>query len=479
MYIRSELIVGLGVWLWWATAVTDRVRVVDNRLVAEYHDALHLTTSSVEKHWKEINHGAEVRGLCKAVEMQCQTCSPCAIHTNDTKRKQGYMTPMPIPMEPMDSIVLDVFPHPSTSHYREVYDRMLVCVCRLSGYLNAIPIPKPRHEDEDEGLTGKRAAHVVMEHWVDRFRAPPEMCSDRGPQFVSQYFQTLCSKIGARSTMCLAGRHQGNGKAENTGKQLGRAVAEPLTLKKGTNWIEVLPAVVRAWHETTGPSGYTPNKIVFGKRNRTKGPPLVEPRGVAQDAAHYFQRREKSIFVLARRALIQVQETMAHRYNKRRRMSPNFSKGDRAWFRCQRKNLGDKTCPSCDGPYEVVDKKAHDLYVFQVDQRRLVDGYVDCLMKTVNSPRSPVPLNYVEEVARVSSQFEEDTYDVKKILGQPTHRNRLLFKVRSEGYSKDSDTKEPVETFLPSYNKVWQDYLQSQNLAQTIDLLAHLVGPLS
>ena len=198
---------------------------------------------------------------------------------------------MPIPMEPMDSIALDVCHYPSTSHDGEVYDQMLLCVCRLSGYLIAIPIPKPRHEDKDEGLTGKRAAHLVNERWVDRFGAPREICSDRGPQLVRQYFETLCFKIGACSTMCLAGRHQGNGKAENTGKQPRRAIAQALTLKKGNIWVEVLPAVVRAWHETTGPSGYTPNEIVFGKHNRTKGPPLAEPKGVAQDAALYFQRR--------------------------------------------------------------------------------------------------------------------------------------------------------------------------------------------
>ena len=412
------------------------------------------------------------------MELQCQTCPSCAIHTHDTKRKQGYMTPMPIPMEPMDSIALDVFDYPSTSHDGEVYDRMLLCVCRLSGYLIAIPIPKPRHEDEADRLTGKRAAHFVMERWVDRFGAPREICSDRGPQFVSQYFQTLCSKIGARSTMCLAGRHQGNGKAENTGKRLRRAVAKAPTLKKGTNWVEVLPAIVRAWHETTGPSSYWPNEIVFGKHNCTKGPPLAMPKGVAKDAAHYFQRREEFI-ALARRAMIQVQVTMAHKYKKRRRMSPNFSEGDRVWVRRQRKNLGDKTCPYWDGPYEVDAKNVHDLYVIQVDQRRLVDVHVDCLINTVNSPRSPVPLNYTEEVARVPSQFGEDTYNVKKILGHRTHRKRPLFNVRWEGYTKDWDTKEPVETFLPSYNTVCRGYLQKQNLTQIIDLLAYLGRPLS
>ena len=261
-----------------------------------------------------------------------------------------------------------------------------------------------------------------MERWDDRFGAPREICSDRGPQFVSQYFLTLCSKIGARSTMCLAGRHQGNGKAENTGKQLRRAVAKPFTLRNGANWVEVLPAVVRAWHETTGPSGYTPNEIVFDKHNRTKGPPLAKPKEVAQDAAHYFQRREELI-ALARRAMIQVQETMAQEYNERRRMSSIFSKGDCVWVRRQRKNLGDKTCPYWDEPYEVLAGKAHDLYIIQVDQQRLVDVHVGCLMKTVNSPRSPLPLNYTEEVARVPSQFEEDIFTVKKILGHRTQEN--------------------------------------------------------
>ena len=56
------------------------------------------------------------------------------------------------------------------------------------------------------------------------------------------------------------------------------------------------------------------------------------------------------------------------------------------------------------------------------------------------------------------------------------------FSSRCDGrvnYTKDWDIEEPVETFLPSYNKVWRDYLQKQNLTQTIDLCAHPGGPFS
>ena len=44
------------------------------------------------------------------------------------------------------------------------------------------------------------------------------------------------------------------------------------------------------------------------------------------------------------------------------------------------------------------------------------------------------------------SQFEEDTYNVKKIFGHRTHRKGPLFKVRWEGYTKGWDTEKPIET---------------------------------
>ena len=71
-------------------------------------------------------------------------------------------------------LTLDLFHYRSTFHDEEEYDGMLLYACRLSGYLIAIPIPKPRHKDKDENLTWKRAAHFVMERWVDRFGAPRE-----------------------------------------------------------------------------------------------------------------------------------------------------------------------------------------------------------------------------------------------------------------------------------------------------------------
>ena len=40
-------------------------------LVAEYHDALHLTTSSLQKHGKKIKHGVDGERFYKAMELEC------------------------------------------------------------------------------------------------------------------------------------------------------------------------------------------------------------------------------------------------------------------------------------------------------------------------------------------------------------------------------------------------------------------------
>ena len=99
-----------------ACAVRDRASVRGLRYY--YYGFVYLSMPNLLQN----DNGVEGEGLYKAVELQCQTCPSCAIHRHDTKRKQGYTTPMHIPMEPMDSIALDVFHYPSTSHDEEVYD---------------------------------------------------------------------------------------------------------------------------------------------------------------------------------------------------------------------------------------------------------------------------------------------------------------------------------------------------------------------
>ena len=97
----------------------DGVRLVDNKLVhngrwcvptplvhglvAEYHNALHLTTSDGEKHRKEINHGVEGEGLYKAVELPCQTC-----HCPQAVRHCIAGVPLPTGPRQWDGVLLEV-----------------------------------------------------------------------------------------------------------------------------------------------------------------------------------------------------------------------------------------------------------------------------------------------------------------------------------------------------------------------------------
>ena len=155
--------------------------------------------------------------------------------------------------------------------------------------------------------------------------------------------------------------------------------------------------------------------------------------------------------------MIQVQETMAQEYNKKRKMSPHSSKGTVGGPVANVKLLPKQIIPYWDRPYQVVVIKAHDLSVIQVDQPWLVDVPVDCLGKTVNSARSTMPLNYTTEVARVPSKSQEETYYMEKILGHCIQRKRLHFNVHWEGCTKGWDTEGSTESFSPCYKKVWRE----------------------
>ena len=63
--------------------------------------------------------------------------------------------------------------------------------------------------------------------------------------------------------------------------------------------------------------------------------------------------------------------------------------------------LAIRLAPIGMGPMRLWPRRLTTFMFFQVDQQRLVDVHVDCLMKTVTSPCCPVPLNYTEEIARV------------------------------------------------------------------------------
>ena len=107
----------------------------------------------------------------------------------------------------MSSVSLDVFALPAATWAGQIYDALLVCVDRLSGWIIARPCQKL-------GLTAERAAHLVMENGWDTYGIRTVITSDMGSQFVGQWWKTMCARLGIRQAFSRAYRPQANGRVE-------------------------------------------------------------------------------------------------------------------------------------------------------------------------------------------------------------------------------------------------------------------------
>ena len=211
--------------------------------------------------------GLSIMEVAQRVRRECITCQACDPPNWNTR---APLVPTPIPRHIMTSVALDIFSLPRVEWRGKTFDSMLVCVDRLSGWVIARTTIKL-------GLTAERAAHLVMDDGWDIFGVPAVITSDQGPQFVGQWWRTICARLGIRQAWSQAYRPQANGRAEVAGKTL-MGFMRRLWVELGINWVEALPRVLRAYHDTRGESGYSPFQIVFGRERFVAGAPLPVER---------------------------------------------------------------------------------------------------------------------------------------------------------------------------------------------------------
>lgn len=65
-----------------------------------------------------------------------------------------------------------------------------------------------------KNIDASQTAKLYHDHVFQRFGLPKQIISDRGPQFSSQFFQQLCTKLGIKSKLSTAYHPQSDGQTE-------------------------------------------------------------------------------------------------------------------------------------------------------------------------------------------------------------------------------------------------------------------------
>ena len=127
-------------------------------------------------------------------------CVTCDIYKADQYRKVplgGAHVPKSVGV----SVAVDLFSMPSVKYDGKTYDAIPLAVDKHSGWMVG-------HPPRKKGLTGEQVATKMlhMGGW-DVMGIPSYVTSDRGPQFISSWWQTMCSHMGVHHAMAEAYNH--------------------------------------------------------------------------------------------------------------------------------------------------------------------------------------------------------------------------------------------------------------------------------
>ena len=251
----------------------------------------------------------------RAVRAGCLTCQR-TVPPNVAQAQPLEMSP--IPQSIMRSVCLDVFSMDPVEWEGVGYDSVLVCVDRHSGWIVARPTTL-------KGLTGAKAADLLLSGAWDIFGIPSVITSDMGSQFISSWWRTMCARMGARQAYSQAYRPQANGRAEAAVHQL-KSVLRKLHADEGINWVEALPRALRIHHDLVGVSGWSPHEVLFGRRRPMAGIPYCNPQ-VCEEATEFYDRLEE-LDERVRKIITKQHQTEVDRLNRTRKSKEPYAVGD-------------------------------------------------------------------------------------------------------------------------------------------------------
>ena len=93
------------------------------------------------------------------------------------------------------------------------------------------------------------AAKAFVNVWVSRFGCPANLHSDKGSNFMSNFFKNMCKELGINRTSTTANHPQGNAMIERTNRKIEESLAKNVGEIHNT-WSDYLQLVMMAYRSS-------------------------------------------------------------------------------------------------------------------------------------------------------------------------------------------------------------------------------------
>ena len=166
------------------------------------HPGFQKTYDRITEKFFWLNMHQEIKEYCTA-------CHSCSLGKSNPHHRKAPLQPLPVANEPFERISMDVVGPLKQTHNGNQY--ILVMIDSLTKWPEATAIPNQ---------TAETIAKIFVENIICRHGMPKSLLTDRGTNFVSKLFQSICSILKIDRLLTTSYKPSTNGLCEHENNSL-------------------------------------------------------------------------------------------------------------------------------------------------------------------------------------------------------------------------------------------------------------------